>query len=125
MTQEMYKRVLPRDLFNEAKLLKCLGRLCLLIEDDMCKLEYDHDDEFAEGFVIGQLQECGGIYPLNLRFYTPAGDEFVCNSPLNSRRAYSLVFTYKGEECYVFDDDNTGTLSPDFRRYEEEQCGSA
>ena len=66
MKREMYKRVLPRDLFNEAKLLKCLGRLCLLIEDDMCKLEYDHDDEFAEGFVIGQLQECGGIYPLNL-----------------------------------------------------------
>ncbi len=28
-----YHRVLPRDAFNEAKLLKCIGKLTLLIED--------------------------------------------------------------------------------------------
>lgn len=28
-----YQRVIPRDLFNEAKLLKCLGRLSLFIHD--------------------------------------------------------------------------------------------
>lgn len=31
-----YKRVIPRDFFNEAKLLKCMGRLAVLIHD--CKL---------------------------------------------------------------------------------------
>ncbi len=28
-----YHRVLPRDLFNDANLLKCMGRLIMLIDD--------------------------------------------------------------------------------------------
>jgi hypothetical protein len=28
-------RVLPRDAFNDANLLKCIGQLVLLIEDDV------------------------------------------------------------------------------------------
>ena len=42
-----YTRVLPRDLFNEAKLMKCMGLLTLLIHDelipDCLKFEYDQE----------------------------------------------------------------------------------
>ena len=34
-----YERVVPRDLFNEAILLKCMGKVCLLIEDRMINLQ--------------------------------------------------------------------------------------
>lgn len=40
-----YRRVLPRDLFNEAKLLKCLGQLSLMIHDGKCELRVEHSDE--------------------------------------------------------------------------------
>jgi hypothetical protein len=114
----MYHRVLPRDLFNEAKLLKCLGKLCLLIEDQLCKLSYIHDDTDNPGFTISQLPECGGIYTVNLEFYTPRGHELVVNSPLNSRRDWPLLCTWAGVELPVFDDN--GALSAEFRKCEED-----
>lgn len=41
-----YGRVIPRDLFNEAKLLKCMGQLCLRIHNNdnlPAKMSADHD----------------------------------------------------------------------------------
>lgn len=113
----MYHRVLPRDLFNEAKLLKCLGRLCLLIEDQLCKLTYSHDDTDNTGFTIEQMPECGGIYVTNLTFYTARGNELVVHAPLNSRRDWPLLFEHAGGELPVFND--VGGLSLEFRKCEE------
>ena len=52
-----YRRVLPRDLFNEAKLLKCLGQLALIIHDGQDSagqtvqgLLFMHVDEMDLGF---------------------------------------------------------------------------
>lgn len=118
----MYQRVLPRDLFNEAKLLKCLGKLCMLIEDGLCQLSFDYDTSEDDGFRVHQLRECGGIYSANLRFYTPAGDEVEMNSPLNSRQSWPLLFYYNGEEHPVFDED--GALSDEFNKCEEGWCES-
>ena len=62
-----YTRVLPGDLFNEAKLLKCIGRLVLLIEDreSITGLTFQFDDA---PFNIVQDPSDGSIAIHNIRF---------------------------------------------------------
>lgn len=108
-----YNRVLPRDLFNEAKLLKCLGQLCLLIHEGKCSLKVIHDIKYWEGFNIQQDPSDGGLFVTNLKFYTKRGDwEIGAAAVLNSQRPYSLVFTSNGAEHPMFTDD--GQLSPEY-----------
>lgn len=59
-----YFRVLPRDLFNEAKLLKCVGRLCLLIHDRTAP-ESLAFEENGEPFRVALLDE-GSLTIANL-----------------------------------------------------------
>jgi hypothetical protein len=62
-----YTRVIPRDLFNEAKLSKCMGRLCLLVHDHMTPVDITIDESKCEdGFIIGQLTEDGSLTIVNL-----------------------------------------------------------
>ena len=69
-----YNRVVPRDLFNESKLLKCLGRLAILIFTGRDqhgtktpeRLSYRHD---GEPFSIEQRPEDGGLYCPNVQFF--------------------------------------------------------
>ncbi len=67
-----YKRVLPRDLFNESKLLKVLGHLTMWIEDRMDWMDgvsYIHSTEFNEQFICGQDQSDGSFFCKNIKFY--------------------------------------------------------
>ena len=108
-----YNRVLPRDLFNEAKLLKCLGQLCLLIHEGKCSLKVLHDTKYWEGFNVQQDPGEGGLFVVKLRFYTKRGDwEIGAASVLNSQRPYPLVFNSGGAEHPMFTDD--GQLSPEY-----------
>lgn len=115
-----YFRVLPRDLFNEAKLLKCLGQLSLLLHNGirgvhsltLVKSEPD-------GFVIEQDRSSGDLYCANLKLvlHFPGrivGREIELRSSLNSRsRPYPLNYLdWDGGEGYVFDD--SGQLSAEF-----------
>lgn len=108
-----YHRVLPRDLFNESKLLKCLGRLTILIEDGLIpelKLEYD-----GRPFCIEQQSCDGSTYCTNIKIYLFQDGElkqldFV--SALNSRESYPLLCEYQGEAFEVFNDD--GSLHDSF-----------
>ena len=115
-----YYRVLPRDLFNESKLLKCLGRLTLMIHDGMAgDLEFDLEKE-ERGFIINQNED-GDLYCKNLFFYY--NDEFVhVVSGLNSRGSYPLYFYFEKEtngKLYnysresVFEED--GSFTPEFK----------
>jgi hypothetical protein len=108
-----YMRVLPRDLFNEAKLLKCLGQLCLLIEDNrLRRLKADHIEEDS-GFRILQEESDGSIYCDNLQFISEwHGDTVDLRCPLNSREPYPLLYqdTLSGCEDRVFTDDGRPTL---------------
>lgn len=62
-----YIRVIPRDLFNEADLLKCLGKIVLDIEDGKLPwLSYHHD---GDAFNIVQNESNGAIYCANLQFF--------------------------------------------------------
>ena len=111
-----YQRVIPRDLFNEAKLLKCLGQLSLLVHDGKCDLHVKHDEHssmvYGNSFEIDQHPEDGSVYCTNLQFYA-AGRCLDLRSSLNSREPYPLLLCDEDEdEVEVFDDD--GSLTEDF-----------
>ncbi len=108
-----YQRVLPRDLFNEAKLLKCLGQLALLIHDNKCgKLCMELDDSEREGFKIGQALGDGTLYCENIE--CRLGDEMVAvGAPYNSKQPYPLTFLTADHDGPVFNDD--GSLSEEFQ----------
>jgi hypothetical protein len=122
-----YHRIIPRDLFNEAKLLKCLGQLSLFIHEGMdnshnkvpaaLQMEYDsrHDNLGNEvGFVVKQNEHDGSIFVTNISLLYH-GAEVYLSSPLNSRDNYPLQFNCpEGGGCdgRVFDDG--GNFSDDF-----------
>lgn len=103
----MYKRVLPRDAFNDANLLKCIGRLTMLIEDGFIPwLSYEYD---GEAFNIHKDDSDGSIYVANIRFFKtmPGGDkiEMLHFRPLNSQDNWPLILTVDGWDYYdVFSD---------------------
>jgi hypothetical protein len=106
----MYNRVLPRDLFNEAKLLKCLGQLALKIHD--CKAqntEIMHTPD--EGFEIGQRDHDGGLTVTNMEIiiHRRRVDFFTS---YNCRDNYPLYVEYEDEEARVFDEN--GHFSDDY-----------
>lgn len=109
----MYLRVIPRDLFNEANLLKCYGRIYLLLETmniDGVSLEHD-----GEAFDVDQNPSSGGIFLRNVKLivhgYAPDIER-----PLNARSSWPLYLTTSNdEEISVFDDN--GDFTPDMLTY--------
>jgi len=110
-----YTRVWPRDLFNEAKLLKCLGQLTLLAHDGECKLRFDHDTSTYLGFTIEQNPADGAVYCPNFKAYTLDDRRLDLYTPLNSRESYPLLChdAIGGEEYEVFTDN--GKLTEEFQ----------
>lgn len=110
-----YNRVIPRDLFNEAKLLKCLGQLVIKLETagaHRADLRQRSDGQFE----IEQREYDGGIYCATLDFYI-RGHLVNLFTPLNSRLPYPLMFEDEDAEVsdFVFNDD--GSLSAAFIEY--------
>ena len=109
-----YQRVLPRDAFNEANLLKCIGQISLLELDHMApgfetELVYYKDNT---SFNIQLNESDGSIYVLN--FIIKYKDEVLPHSvPLNSKRKYPMRVLYNNEEQWLFNED--GTLSKKFK----------
>lgn len=111
-----YNRVIPRDLFNEANLLKCLGKLVLLTDESSLYnfIEYEH---IRNEFEIVQDQYSGDIYCINVNFFLKSENSFIeLFIPLNSREPWPLyyrleediegkVFTNKGELTKQFMND--------------------
>jgi hypothetical protein len=109
-----YIRVLPRDLFNEANLLKCLGQLWLLIEgDDRAKFLV----EAVEAFDIEQDENDGSLSVVNLPFALRARLVHL-SRPLNSRQPWPLYLSIPEDPDFdpiaVFND--VGDLSEDMLR---------
>jgi hypothetical protein len=109
-----YTRVIPRDLFNEAKLLKCLGQLALLIRDGKAPEFLTVDEPDGDGFVIEQNPGDGALYCANLTFRAN-GRQLPLYAAYNSKDPYPLLCDIDGEETAVFYDD--GTLTTEFYRY--------
>lgn len=115
----MYQRVIPRDLFNEAKLLKCLGQLSLIIEDMLDKarqapprgMKLVHNTFSDHGFTINQHDDSGDIYCDNLQLVVD-GYEVALAAQLNSKDPYPLIFDPYGCAARVFTDD--GVMTDEF-----------
>lgn len=110
-----YTRVVPRDLFNDANLLKCLGQLYLNI-DNVPKQSFELSDlDGVDGFPIEQDEADGSTYcPLVTAVVN--GDEFQFSRPMNSREPWPLLMrcqtNYDFDEIPVF--TNNGAFHPDF-----------
>jgi hypothetical protein len=107
-----YTRVLPRDLFNEAKLLKCIGRLCLLIHDNLTPVPMSFEDSFDpwEGFQVALLEE-GALTILNIEIKIK-GKPFLFKTTYNSKANFPLYLQYEYVDYPVFDTD--GNFDPEF-----------
>lgn len=128
-----YKRVIPRDLFNEASLLKMLGVLYLRTEGDE-RVELRHLDVAHPEFVIEQDQADGSISVFNIRLFIN-GWHCPLYRPLNSRDSWPLWLKSPHdpnfEDIKVFAEDigeyladeDKGQLSEEFRRLVDETVG--
>ena len=94
-----YKRVLPRDAFNEAKLLKCVGKLTMMIEDgELPAWQYHYD---GDAFNIVQDDSEGSISVANITFWR--NKKQVCVfTPLNSKAAWPAFFRDGDDDYYLF-----------------------
>ena len=102
---DRYTRVIPRDLFNEANLLKCYGQLWLRLEGRR-EAGLVHDDE---AFEIAQDPADGSLSIRNVQL--EVGHEPVrLFRPLNARSPWPLMAEVGEEEAIaVFNPD--GSLS--------------
>lgn len=111
--------VIPRDLFNHAKILKCMGRLSLYIYDRV-----DNIDEaiclnhHGNNFNVYQNPDSGNLVVTNLDLYTKRGREIELFTHYNSKENYPLWFGFSCDcdffEGEVFDDQ--GILTEDFNK---------
>ncbi len=109
-----YQRVIPRDLFNESKLLKCLGQLALVIHDGVnvpAGLVLHHEDGEHPGFDVWQSEDDGALSVSNLEC-TCFGRVITLRFKYNSKDAYPLWFALDENEGLVFGED--GKLTDDF-----------
>lgn len=110
-----YLRVIPRDLFNEADLLKCLGQLWLhldMLADGSTVLGDADGEHDGAPFDIQQDEGSGALTVANLPFFI-GGRPYRLTRPLNARAKWPLYATDEEDgETRVFDEE--GNLSPEF-----------
>lgn len=112
MWTDNYIRVIPRDLFNEAKLLKCLGQLCLNIHNGTipCKITVE---ENGSPFDIRLLDE-GALIIDNLTFKIK-GIRCYFKTTYNSKSNYPLHCEHNDCEYLVFDEQ--GNFDEEFIQF--------
>jgi hypothetical protein len=111
-TNTQYTRVSPRDLFNEAKLLKCLGHLALMIHDN--KLQGITFSDSGIPFKIG-LHDAGYLTATQGVKFKKDGELIWLGTSYNSKANYPLICMADYEEIQVFDE--SGAITDDFFEY--------
>lgn len=116
-----YRRVIPRDLFNEANLLKCYGQLILKLDDVILRrpagsgprFRLEHD---SGPFEVFQDESDGSITLWPSVEFSIDGKHIGLRRPLNSREPWPLYATNHGsDEVAVFDD--RGELTLEFKSW--------
>ena len=102
-----YQRVIPRDLFNEANLLKCYGRIYINLEvTNAPGVVLEH---VGGPFVVIADYYSGDLSVENVKLLIN-GTELKLFRPLNSREEWPLYFRNKlDEEVSVFNKDGSFT----------------
>lgn len=111
-----YRRVIPRDLFNEGSLLNLLGLLWLKLDDDRRHLaNLEHVDDGP--FVVDQDPADGSISTPNVRLIIDRRPVHLYR-PLNARSPNPLWVRPNGDDEGDFDDTRVftedGALDPEF-----------
>lgn len=104
-----YQRVIPRDLFNEAKLLKSLGQLCLMIHDGKAPDGLEFLNFHSDINPIVQTN-CGYLIHSHIQFMYK-GQTLIFGSLTNSKNNYTLFLLTDDEEIPVFNSDATFNFS--------------
>lgn len=114
-SNDSYTRKIPRDFFNESKLLKCMGQLSLHIINNTLPEGIDIKiEESGESFNIRRNDYDGSIYVAN--YYTIVNNEEVqFKTQLNSKSSYPMYCDIEDEDIEVFNND--GSFSEDFMSY--------
>lgn len=104
-----YTRIIPRDFFNESKLLKCMAFLSLAILDNKLPDGIEISiKESGEPFDIVLDIEHDMIvidnYPVTIN-----GDEYMIGTLHNSKENYPFYVIVDDEEIEVFDDNGKFT----------------
>lgn len=107
-----HRRVIPRDFFNEANLLKCLGKLEIFImENPGNRFLQMHSEHDGEAFEIKQDRSDGSIYVSNYKLFIK-GERAFPFITYNSREKWPLQIKYKDSYYYCFDEE--GNFMPNF-----------
>lgn len=104
-----YRRVMPRDLFNEGSLLTCLGKLWIRLDDRRDHNAYlgrDTDDDAP--YTIRQNESDGSI-SADVTFLI-GGDYARLYRPLNCRSYWPLYCEFNDEVVRVFEDCHTDAI---------------
>jgi hypothetical protein len=117
-----YRKVVPRDLFNESKLLKCLGKVSVMILDGNFSpygLKDAFDDEQSDRFLIDLDGESALLYCSNYHVFDKNGVEIELGSRYNSKDPWPLEFIDRENyvQGEVFNDD--GTVTDEFIEFLE------
>jgi len=111
-TNERYdnhNRVIPRDFFNESKLLKCMGQLALKILDGRVPEGITIEiEESGEAFNIALSNEYDCLYVTNYPI-TVNGENVFFGTTYNSKALYPMVCYDDDVEFNVFDDQGNFT----------------
>lgn len=101
-----YARVIPRDLFNESKLLKCIGRLILLIHDNHAinGMTFSHD---GSPFDIA-LSNDGFLYIRNIEFMVGETPIYL-QTQYNAKSNFPLYLQVDNYDIPVFDEQGEYT----------------
>lgn len=98
-----YRREIPRDLFNEAKLLKCVGRLILLIHNNDIpegfEMSFKHN---GKPFKIGLMRD-GSLTVDNVQI-SVNGIPCVFKTTYNSKSNFPFYLEYELTDYPVFTD---------------------
>lgn len=114
-----YERVIPRDFFNESKLLKCLGQISLLVHDGYINAQFE-EEETNTGFQIDLDLNNGYLYCQNYTLFTNNGTPVQIGTAYNSKEPFPLYF-YDEENEYLLALTNDGKPTPEFTKYLEEK----
>ena len=109
-----YDRVAPRDLFNESKLLKCMGKLVIHLENEFRLVPID---SHYKSFDIRLNRYDNTLHLVNIQFIIE-GKSFILDSssffvPYSSKDQWPLKFHWDWEDHDVLDSD--GELDYEFK----------
>lgn len=112
-----YIRIIPRDLFNEANLLKCYGQIYINLETSCTPHVVLEPEAVHEPFDVVQDEDSGNLSIANVQLMVNGMAQRLYR-PMNSRQPWPLyTLNQAGDEISVFDD--TGKFTQELLDYFE------